>query len=84
MIEVHLPAMLRQPDMPQILRVEEPVETIGDLVRALDAGYPGLATGIDDSILNFAVNGTLVLHDARQKTLHAGDVVEIIPMISGG
>lgn len=84
MIEVHLPAMLRQPGMPQILRVEESVATIEELVRVLDADYPGLAAGIDDSILNFAVNGALVLHGVRRKTLHAGDVVEIIPMISGG
>jgi molybdopterin converting factor small subunit len=84
MIIVRLPAMLRRPGMPDELRIEAPVGTIDALVRALDARYAGLARELDDSILNFAVNEELILRRARQRALRDGDVVEVIPMISGG
>lgn len=84
MITVRLPSMLRRPGMPAEIRIESPAPTIETVVYALDARYPGLAGELDDSIFNFAVNDALVLQRARQKTLHAGDVVEVIPMISGG
>jgi molybdopterin converting factor small subunit len=70
--------------MPAEVTIEKPVGTIGALVRELDARYAGLARELDDSILNFAVNDELVLRDARRRPLEDGDVVEIIPMISGG
>jgi molybdopterin converting factor small subunit len=84
MIIVRLPAMLRRPGMPAELKIDAPVGTIDALVRELDARYAGLARELEDSILNFAVNDELVLRHTRQKTLRAGDVVEVIPMISGG
>ncbi len=83
MITVRLPAMLRRPGMPAEVKIITPAGTIEALVRELDTRYPGLAGELDDSIFNFAVNDALVLQRARQKTLHAGDVVEVIPMISG-
>jgi molybdopterin converting factor small subunit len=84
MIVVRLPAMLRRSGMPPDIRIDAPAPTIEALVRALDARYPGLAGEVDDSIFNFAVNDALVLQHARQHALRPGDVVEIIPMISGG
>jgi molybdopterin converting factor small subunit len=84
MIIVRLPAMLRRPGMPAELTIEAPASTIEALVRELDARYAGLARELDDSIFNFAVNEELVLRGARRKTLRPGDVVEVIPMISGG
>jgi len=84
MIVVRLPAMLRRPGMPADVNVAAPVATIAGLVQELDRRYPGLAAELDDSIINFAVNDALILERARQHPLRAGDVVEIIPMISGG
>lgn len=84
MITVRLPAMLQRPGMPAEIGVDAPAHTIEALVLELDARYPGLAGELDDSIFNFAVNDALVLQRARQNPLRAGDVVEIIPMISGG
>lgn len=84
MITVRLPAILRPPEMPLELRLRESVLTIEELVNELDRRYPGLALALDDAMYNFAVNETLVLHKARQHPLNDGDVVEVIPTISGG
>ena len=84
MITVRLPAILRPPEMPLELRVDAPVDTIEDLVGELDRQYPGLATALEDTIYNFAVNDALILHHARQHELRSGDRVEVIPMIAGG
>jgi molybdopterin converting factor small subunit len=84
MITVRLPSILREPDMPEEVAIDPPVATIGDLINALDHLRPGLASAIDDSIYNFAVNDVLVLHRARQHPLWDGDIVEIVPTIAGG
>lgn len=84
MITVRVPAILRQPDMPPEIHVAAPVSSIDELVGALDASFPGLAAALEDTLFNFAVNDALVLHRARQQPLAPGDVVEIIPTISGG
>lgn len=84
MIIVRLPAILRQPEMPPEIQVDSPVATIDELVIALDGRYPGLASSLEDTLFNFAVNDVLVLHGARQHPLADGDVVEVVPTISGG
>jgi molybdopterin converting factor small subunit len=58
--------------------------TVADLVDALDVRIPGFKDQLDDSVFNFAVNDELLLHRARDRRLADGDVVEIIPTISGG
>ena len=58
--------------------------TIADLVDALDGRIPGFKDQLDDSVFNFAVNDELLLHKARTRRLADGDIVEIIPTISGG
>ena len=58
--------------------------TVADLVDALDVRIPGFKDQLDDSVFNFAVNDELILHRARDRRLADGDVVEIIPTISGG
>jgi molybdopterin converting factor small subunit len=84
MITVTLPSILNRPEIGGDVVIDEPVATIGDLINVLDARYPGLAAEIDDAIFNFAVNGRMVLHRVRQEPLSDGDVVEVIPTISGG
>ena len=83
MITVRLPATLRVgPE--DILTFTGALATIADLVDALDLRIPGFKDQLDDSVFNFAVNDELLLHRARERRLSDGDVVEIIPTISGG
>ena len=83
MITVRFPAVLRERPAPEV-RVEEPVATLGDLLDLLDRRFPGLARGLDDPIFAWAINEELVLHDALARPLREGDVVEVVPAISGG
>jgi molybdopterin converting factor small subunit len=66
------------------LEVQEPVATIAELIDVLDRRIPGFGEGLDDSVFNFAVNGEMLLYHARERALTSGDVVEIVPTISGG
>jgi molybdopterin converting factor small subunit len=66
------------------LAVTERVETIAQLVGALDRVRPGIAAQLRDTIFNFAVNDEMLLHDVNGHPLKDGDVVEIVPAISGG
>ncbi len=82
-VTVRLPVTL-QADGPQTIVVDEPVSTIDELVSILDRLVPGLRSQLDDSVFNFAVNDRMLLHGARTQVLADGDVVEIVPAISGG
>ena len=82
-IIVRLPSTLRVGPS-DTLEVHEAVATIGDLVDVLDRRIPGFGEQLADSVFNFAVNDEMLLHHARDRALKAGDVVEIIPTISGG
>jgi molybdopterin converting factor small subunit len=83
MISVLLPSTLRVNDSDR-LEVHEDVRTIAELVEALDQRIPGLREQLDDSVFNFAVNDEMLLIHARERALNDGDVVEVIPTISGG
>ena len=83
MISVLLPATLRVSDSHR-LEVHDCVATIGELVEALDRKIPGFREQLDDSVFNFAVNDEMLLFHARERALVDGDVVEIVPTISGG
>lgn len=83
MITVRLPATLRVGPS-DTLTFEQPLGTVADLIDALDARIPGFKDQLDDSVFNFAVNDEMLLHRARERALSDGDVVEIIPTISGG
>lgn len=83
MITVRLPATLRT-GSDDTLRIMTPVGSLAELVDALEQRIPGLREQLDDSVFNFAVNDELVLHQAGARRLADGDVVEIIPTISGG
>ena len=83
MITVVLPSTLRVSDSNQI-EVHDPVTTIAELVDAIDRRIPGFREQLDDSVFNFAVNDEMLLFQARERALRDGDVVEVIPTISGG
>ena len=62
----------------------DPVATIAELVDVIDRRVPGFRDQLDDSVFNFAVNDEMLLFRAREHALKDGDVVEVIPTISGG
>ena len=83
MISVLLPATLRVSDSHRI-EVHEAVHSVAELVDAIDRRIPGFRDQLDDSVFNFAVNDEMLLYQARERALQDGDVVEVIPTISGG
>jgi len=83
MILVIFPSTLKVNDRNR-LEIDEPVGTVGDLVEAIDRRVPGFREQLDDSVFNFAVNDEMLLYHARDRALGDGDVVEMIPTISGG
>jgi molybdopterin converting factor small subunit len=60
------------------------LHTVEELARALRQARPDLVTRLDDSIFNFAINDEMLIHDAGSHPVRDGDVVEIVPAISGG
>jgi molybdopterin converting factor small subunit len=68
----------------EVVTITERVETIGQLVAALGRARPGVSGQLQDAIFNFAVNDEMLLHDVPRHPLNDGDVVEIVPAISGG
>jgi aldehyde:ferredoxin oxidoreductase len=83
MITVRFPAML-QARAGRELVFEEPLSDLGALLDALDRRIPGLAHELADPIYNVAVNDEMLLHGVRRHPLKSGDIVEIVPTISGG
>jgi molybdopterin converting factor small subunit len=83
MVIVVLPSTL-QADGGNRLEISEPVATVAELVDAIDRRIPGFREQLDDSVFNFAVNDEMLLYHARDRELKDGDVVEVIPTISGG
>lgn len=83
MITVRLPSTLRV-TAADTLDLHEPIASIGELIELLDRRIPGFRDQLDDSVFNFAVNDEMLLYHARDKALRPGDVVEIVPTISGG
>ena len=82
MILVRLPSTLRTAGAE--LEVHEPVPDIRALIEVLDRQLPGFRDQMEDSVFNFAVNDEMLLVNARDRVLHDGDVVEVVPTISGG
>lgn len=83
MITVRLPSALRSGPS-DTLTVSERVSSIEELVDVLELRIPGLRVQLDDSVFNFAVNDELLLHHVAEHSLNDGDIVEIVPTISGG
>ena len=83
MITVRLPSTLRV-GASDSLELSESITTIAQLIDVLDRRIPGFRDQLDDSVFNFAVNDEMLLYHARERVLREGDVVEIIPTISGG
>lgn len=83
MITVRFPSMLHARAAREIA-LEAALPTLGAVIDALDQKFPGLATDLSDPIYNFAVNDEMLLHGVRAHPLNDGDVIEIVPTMSGG
>jgi molybdopterin converting factor small subunit len=83
MITIRLPASLRT-SAEDLLLVAEDARSIAELVEALDRRVPGFRDQFEQGGFNFAVNDEFVLFRVRDRALHSGDVVEVVPTISGG
>ena len=83
MITVRLPSTLRV-GPGDTLTFEQPLPNVAALIDALDVRIPGFKDQLDDSVFNFAVNDEMLLYHARERTLKAGDTVEVVPTLSGG
>ena len=80
MIIVRLPPMLGG----GTVTITKQVGTVAELTRALHQARPDLVTRLNDTIFNFAINDEMLIHDAGGHPVRDGDVVEIVPAISGG
>jgi molybdopterin converting factor small subunit len=83
MITVRFPSMLHARAGREVT-FDKPPADLGALLDALGNRFPGLANELNDPIYNFAVNDEMLLHGVRAHPLSDGDVVEIVPTISGG
>jgi molybdopterin converting factor small subunit len=79
-ITIRLPAMLGG----GTVVITRAVRTVDELTSALRDTRPDLVSRLDDSIFNFAINDEMLIHDAGNHAVRDGDVVEIVPAISGG
>jgi molybdopterin converting factor small subunit len=68
----------------ETIEIREAVGSIAELVDLLDRRIPGFREQLEDSVFNFAVNDEMLLYHARERTLKAGDTVEVVPTLSGG
>ncbi len=83
MIKVLLPSTLHV-NASNTLEIHDAVKTVAELVDAIEKWVPGFREQLDDSVFNFAVNDEMLLYHARDRALQDGDVVEVVPTISGG
>jgi len=82
-VTVRFPAMLHAKAGREVV-LEEPLGDVAAVVAALDRRFPGLAAELADPIFNVAVNDEMLLHGVRASPIKDGDIVEIVPTISGG
>ena len=66
------------------VQITRTVRTVNELTSALRDERPDLVARLDDAIFNFAINDEMLIHDAGNHAVRDGDVVEIVPAISGG
>jgi molybdopterin converting factor small subunit len=81
MITVRVPEPLREGPADRIV-IDAPTASLGDLVTILKARLPNFSD--KDELLNFAINGELVLHGEKAFPLHDGDEVDIVVSFAGG
>jgi molybdopterin converting factor small subunit len=64
--------------------VEIAASDVRELLRALDADYPGLVTAIGDACA-IAIDGEIIPHaEAQLERLHPDSEIHFLPQIGGG
>ena len=82
-ITVRFPAMLHGIAGREVV-IDDPVDDVASALIALERRFPGIGQQLADPIYNLAINDEMLLHRVRQHALKDGDIVEIVPTISGG
>ena len=82
-VTVRFPAMLHAVAGTEVV-IEDRVDDVAAVLDALERKLPGISQQLSDPIYNLAVNDEMLLHGVRQHPLQDGDIVEIVPTISGG
>lgn len=82
MATIHLGATLCRPFCGDVRVVEVDVATIGQLIKALDAKFPGLGKQIDESMA-VAIDGE-IFQDTLIHPIKPNSEVHLIPKIAGG
>lgn len=82
-LTVYLPSELRPfAAGADALTIVQPVQTIAELVIALERRAPRLVAELEDSMFNFVVNDELLPYGVPQYPVRDGDRVEIVPAMS--
>ncbi|MCB9927871.1 MAG: MoaD/ThiS family protein [Alphaproteobacteria bacterium] len=82
MATVHLSATLCRAYCGDVRSVEVRASTIGQLIRELDARFPGLGKQVDESMA-VAINGE-IFQDSLIDPIPPDADVHLIPKIAGG
>ena len=82
-ITVRFPAMLHGIAGREVV-IDEPADDVASVLMALERKFPGIGQQLADPIYNLAINDEMLLHGVRQHPLRDGDIVEVVPTISGG
>jgi len=82
MVTVHLSATLCRNYCGDVRQVEVSASTIGQLIRELDARFPGLGRQIDESMA-VAIDGE-IFQDSLIDPIPPDCEVHLIPKIAGG
>jgi sulfur carrier protein ThiS len=79
-ITVHLPSALRpHASGAEAITITQPVQTIAELMIALERRAPRLAAEVEDSMFSFSVNDQVLPRGVSQHPVRDGDRVEIVP-----
>jgi len=82
MVKVYLSATLCRTYCGDVREVEVTAATIGQLIRELDARFPGLGKQIDESMA-VAIDGE-IFQDSLIDPIPPDSEVHLIPKIAGG
>ena len=82
-VTVRFPAMLHKVAGTEVV-IEDPVDDVAAVLTALERKLPGISQHLADPIYNLAINDEMLLLGVRQHPLKDGDIVEVVPTISGG
>lgn len=82
MAKVHLSATLCRAYCGDVREVEVEASTIGQLIKELDARFPGLGQQIDESMA-VAIDGE-IFQDSLIDPIPPDSEVHLIPKIAGG